>query len=944
MKFFQVLLVLTSHKRIIPARISFYIFSQMLLLKFLAAVCIVIGAGCARKAKAGNIIYVDCQIKSTQSSTYNPATRTCGSGTDTAYRTLDTAANGVLPGQTVMIRDGQYNQMLRPERSGRAENYICFKNFPDEQPVISGASLEPAIDITDRSYIIIEGLKISGVRRWLYAVRANHNIIRNNHFSKAIDPHGSSKTGLFFQQAMFNIIIGNTIEDCTQDSLTLIKSDRNLIVNNTFRKAKHTLWTIKGGNFNVIRNNYFHNELQKIGEVYDCHKAGFDHEFYEYDCTKHNLIEQNTFAYVPSSGNHSPYAGIQYAGQKGIIRNNLFYDTVGPGLSLTLYGKEATYNTGNRVYNNVFYGSDFAGVSLSQSKSYSFVDNILKNNILAGSNFVAHDTRWRWWTRELSGKPVQILTGRLDGFLCQNNNFFSKCEGSQYFITLGYRKALGRSQGPLSYLEVSYPGLFRDNIELNPLFVDEEKRDFHLKAESPMIDAGAFLTQTISDGSGMYLPVEDAGYLYDGYNIAGEVGDLIRLEGQDCVARVVNIDYEKNILELSQSLVWSKGQGVSLYYIGDRPDLGPFEFIPGGNHPPIAEFTVYYAFDDPLMINLDGSASCDLDGNIVKYSWDFGDGTRETNSLAKMSYTYAKPGEYTVSLRVFDKNQPELTGITMMSVSVGKPVLDVQVEDVEFGPITKTKSIELSNIGKGTLLYRISTSGPWLSVDKSSGNCTTEKDTILVNIDRADLKVGLYNGRLTIDAGTAGIQHIEVSMKVPKVREVNVISVGDKWRYGRGTVEPPATWNCVDFNDSYWRVGQSGIGYSTEVNYPTSLNDMKGYYRTVYMRRSFDISNIDSITSLELGMQYDDGFIAYLNGREIARSPSMGPAGAPTNFKKEALFPHDEEESEEIFSIEVKKGLLSENNNVLAIEFHNEYIKSSDACAVPRLIAKEICD
>ncbi len=943
MKFLQVLLVLPSRERIMLARISFYIFSQMLLLKFLAVACIVVGAGCARKAKAGSIIYVDCQIKSTRSSTYNPATRTCGSGTETAYRTLETAADTVLPGQTVIIRDGQYNQMLRPKRSGQADNYICFKNFPDEKPVISGTSLEPAIDITERSYIIIEGLKVSGVRRWLYAVRANHNIIRNNHFSKAIDPHGSSKTGLFFQQAMFNTIIGNTIEDCTQDSLALIKSDRNLIVNNTFGKAKHTLWTIKGGNFNVFRGNYFNNELQKIGEVCDCHNVGFNHEFYEYDCTKYNLIEQNTFAYVPSSGNHSPYAGIQYAGQKGIIRNNLFYDTVGPGLDLTLYGKEANYNSGNRIYNNVFYGTSFAGVNISSSQFF-FEDNILKNNIFAKSIFVANDKRWPWWTRELSGKPVQILAGRLKGFLCQNNNFFNTSKKSQYLITLGYRNSLVRIQRPLVILEESYPALFKDNIESDPFFVDEEKRDFHLKADSPMIDAGAFLTKTISNGSGIYLPVEDAGYLYDGYNIAGEVGDLIRLEGQDCVARIVNIDYEKNILELSQSLVWEKGQGVSLYYIGSRPDLGPFEFIPDGNRPPIAEFTVYPALDDPLMIDLDGSASCDLDGSIVKYSWDFGDGTGNPNGCAKLSHIYTNPGVYTVSLRVFDDSKSSLTGISLLTVSVGKPVLDVQVENMEFGQITKTKSIDLSNIGKGTLLYRISTSDSWLSVDKSSGKCTTQTRTIVVSVDRAGLEIGSYTGRLTVDAVAGGVCNIEVSMTVPKINEVKLISVGDEWRYGRGTIEPPATWNCANFDDSYWLVGPSGIGYSTEVSYPTSLNDMKGNYRTVYMRRPFRIDNPDSVVSLELGIRYDDGFIAYLNGREIARSPSMGPAGAPANFKKVSLFKHDEEKPEEIFHVDVKKGLLSENNNVLAIEFHNDYIGSSDACAVPWLTAKEVCD
>ena len=904
-----------------------------------------VGSACARKAKAGNIVYVDWKIKTAQSTTYDSASRTCGRGAKTAYRTLKRAAERANAGQTVLIRAGIYNKQLRPKNSGTANNYITFKNYPGETPTITGPKLQPAIDISDREYIIIEGLEITNVRRWLYAIRSHHNIIRENRFSKAIDPGGSSKTGIFFQQAMFNKVVNNTIEDSTLDNLTLIKSDRNRIEGNVFLKARHALWTVKGGNFNVIRNNYFHNELQKIGEVYDCHDVGFNHEFYEYDCTKHNLIENNTFAYTPSSGKHSPYSGIQYAGQNGIIRNNLFYDTVGPGLSMTLYGKEANYNTGNRVYSNVFYSSKFAGISLSPSKEFSFADNIFKNNILAKSVFVANDTRWQWYTKELSGKPVQLLAGRLDGFLCQNNNFFDKGKNVPYLITLGSRSPLIRDQRPLGGLQLSYAELFRDNIELDPLFVDEETRDFHLKADSPMIDAGAFLTRTLRNGSGLYLPVEDAGYFYDGYNIPGEAGDLIRLEGQECVARIMSIDYERNILKLTQSLVWEKGQGVSLYYIGSRPDLGVFEFIPGGNHPPIAGFTACPRTDAPLMVDIDGSASYDTDGNIAEYNWDLGDGTEIPNGDAKLSHTYTRPDIYTVTLRVTDDSKSQLTGIATLAVSVGQPVLDVQAEPLEFGPMAKTKSIDLRNTGEGTLVYRISTSAPWLSVDKSSGSCTTETHPIMVKVDRTDLKVGQYTGAVTIDTGAAGVYHIEVSMKVPKLSEVKLIGVGDKWCYFKGVAAPPANWTATDFEDSNWLEGPSGIGYSNgDVHYPTFLNDMLGNYLTVYMRRLFEISDIDSVLSLKLGMRYDDGFVAYLNGREIARSPSMGHAGAPTGFNKGPIFKHDEEDPEEFYYIEVKPGWLSTDKNVLAVEFHNEYIKSSDACAVPRLTAKMVSD
>lgn len=918
-----------------------FIFRRAYHSMFWAILCAVIGLGCERRVEARSVVYVDGQIKAAHSKTYDPALRTCGRGMETVYRTLKGAADSILPGQTLLIRAGQYTEALRPAQSGQAGNYICFKNFPDEEPVITGASLDPAIDISDRSYLIIEGLKITNVRRWFYGIRAHHNIIRNNHFSKAVHPSGSSKAGLFFQQAMYNTITGNTVEDSTQDNLSLIKSDRNLVENNTFRKAKHTLWTIKGGNFNVLRGNYFHNELQKIGEVYDCHGVGYDHEFYEYDCTKHNLIEKNRFAYTASSGNHSPYAGIQYAGQNGIIRNNLFYDTVGPALSLTLYGKEANYNTGNRIYHNVFYGTDFAGIDLSPSKVFAFKDNKILNNVFSKSIFVANDTRWPWWKNELAGKPVQMLVGRLNGFVCQNNSFFDKGRNAPYLVTLGHRGPLVRNQRPLRGVEYSQPELFRDNMELDPLFVNEERRDFHLKPDSQMIDAGMFLTRTTDSGSGRHLPVEDVGCFYDGYDIPGEKGDLIRLEGQEYVARIIDSDYKSNILELSQSLVWEKGQGVSLYYLGKRPDLGAYEFVPGGNRSPIADFSAYPQADAPFRIDLDASASTDPDGTIVEYNWDLGDGTTIPNGDARGSHAYMEPGTYTVTLEVADNSQSRRVGKATQIVRIGEPVLDVQPDSLDFGAKTEAQAVDLKNMGKGTLVYKILTSTPWLSIDKHSGYCA-ETQPIMVTVDRTGLKVGKYAGIVRIDAGSAGERHVEVSMEVPLLIEERLITVGDIWRYFKGVSAPPVKWNTLDFDDSNWLQGPSGIGYSNDVTYATILRDMMGKYTSFYMRRLFILSDADSMVNLQLGIQYDDGFIAYLNGHEVARSASMGPAGAATVYGKAPLSKHDEEAPEEIYDIEVKPGWLFSGENVLAVELYNYNARSSDACAVPRLVGSVI--
>lgn len=914
------------------------------LLVFMVVAVVLAGGKSAREGQDSDLIYVDYRIKVARSRTYDPTNRTCGRGTAIVHRTLKGAANAAVAGKTVLIRAGTYSEQLRPANSGKPGKYITFKNYKGEKVTITGQALRPAINISKRSYIVIKGLDITNVRRWLHAVQSHHNVITGNRFSKAMDPGGSSKTGLFFQQATYNRITGNTIEDSTQDNLSLIRSDRNIVENNVFRRARHVLWVIKGGSFNVLRDNFFHNEWQKIGEVYDCHDVGFNREFFVYNCTKRNLIERNRFAYTPSSGNRSPYAGIQYAGQDGIIRNNLFYDTVGPALSMTLYGKEANFNTGNRVYNNVFHKTDFAGINLSGSKNFSFSGNVIKNNILSGSRFVANDRRWKWWTRELAGKPVQVLCGRLDGFVFQNNNVFSPGRHTNYLIALGFRSPLVKVQRSLTKLQAAHPRFFVDNTQYDPAFVDAKKHDFRLQRTSRLIDRGAFLTRTTRKGSGDLMPVADAAWFYDGYDIPGEKGDLIQLEGQRYTARVIDIDYEKNVLSLSQSLTWRKGQGVGLRYQGRRPDIGAHEFIPGGNRPPVAAFTGIPRSNAPLTVDFDASASDDADGKLVRYDWDFGDGKAAANGSVRLSHTYAKQGSYTVSLKVTDDGKLAFTGVAMQTVSVGRPVLRVETKALDFGRVRTASPFTLSNSGQGTLVFRVRTSAAWLSADRTYGTCTIGKKAIILRVIRHGMRAGRYTATVTIDAGAGGRHRIAVTVKVPVTSQTKLVKVGDKWRYWKVTDKPPRRWKDLKFNDARWLEGPSGIGFSRDVAYATTLNDMRGNYIAVFMRRRFQIKDASLVVQLRLGIKYDDGFAAYINGREVARSDSMGTLGTRFRPRQELLSEHDEKDPEEIYTIKLGGGLLLSGDNILAIEFRNAWIKNADACAVPRLEASVMSD
>ena len=66
--------------------------------------------------------------------------------------------------------------------------------------------------------------------------------------------------------------------------------------------------------------------------------------------------------------------------------------------------------------------------------------------------------------------------------------------------------------------------------------------------------------------------------------------------------------------------------------------------------PPTASFTVSVDF---LAVSVNGGSSSDLDGTIVSYSWDWGDGSMAGSGVTA-SHTYAAEGTYRITLTVTD--------------------------------------------------------------------------------------------------------------------------------------------------------------------------------------------------------------------------------------------------------------------------------------------------
>lgn len=157
------------------------------------------------------------------------------------------------------------------------------------------------------------------------------------------------------------------------------------------------------------------------------------------------------------------------------------------------------------------------------------------------------------------------------------------------------------------------------------------------------------------------------------------------------------------------------------------------------------------------------------------------------------------------------------------------------------------------------------------------------------------------------------------------------------WRYYIAQAAPPANWAAFGFNDAGWSQGQGGFGFGDNddvTNVPTNTP-------TVYIRHTFTIADTALVFDGVLHMDYDDGFVAYLNGTEIARSNNMTgnpPAhGAYTTFTREALMYGGGNPEAFVLDQVLFKSLLRPGNNTLAIQIHNSDPNSSDLSSRPFL-------
>ena len=132
--------------------------------------------------------------------------------------------------------------------------------------------------------------------------------------------------------------------------------------------------------------------------------------------------------------------------------------------------------------------------------------------------------------------------------------------------------------------------------------------------------------------------------------------------------------------------------------------------------------------------------------------------------------------------------------------------------------------------------------------------------------------------------------------------------------------------------------GESPDGYTGQFESDLGA-DMFEDNASVYLRVPFQVDDLAAFNALNLDIQYDDGFVAYINGTEVARRNAPGDEGIPLPYDAAATDPVSDALAVQFESIDVSTGLseLKLGENILAIQGLNADAGNPDFLLNPTL-------
>ena len=390
------------------------------------------------------------------------------------FKTIQEAANIVSPGDVVTILPGTYAERVQVKRSGSPNKAILFQAQGDV--VMQGFTVKA-------DFISIKGFEITDTPDddengiGIY-VTGSFCDIENNyiHYATRGGITLSANQGHDFGSRSC-IVRNNRLYQNSQNGIQIFGRDHLIEGNEIWGSIQyHPKWAnppSKGldadgirffGSGHIIRNNYIHDILYGIPENKDPHIDCFQTWGNEqYEAASNVLIERNRCDNAQAQSPVESGSGLMIQDSTGglIIRNNLINAFVNVYLArdkdITIINNTFTSDT---KLNKSFYPS---GISVSKS-----TDIFVENNIFYN-------------------QPGEIIGVEKGGFFFSGKNIIFRADGEPLYHGNNYDHT-------------------NDLWNIDPLFIDPAGNNYHLKANSPAIEAGYALTNISDDYDGNPRP------------------------------------------------------------------------------------------------------------------------------------------------------------------------------------------------------------------------------------------------------------------------------------------------------------------------------------------------------------------------------------------------------------------------------------------------------
>ena len=204
-----------------------------------------------------------CETPAPEGALYvSPAGDDANPGTeDQPMAGIAAAVSRAQPGQTVLLREGEYRQTVTiSAKSGTADGYITLRSYPGEQATIVSDVSENAISLRQgSSYINIACLELAGPTQRQEAVPSSPSLMRDRKLAGQSRPDqipqnygagvdiGDQADTRNGQISHHIRVIGNRVHDYAEMGISAVEADHITIVGNvSYRNAKYSCYSGSG--------------------------------------------------------------------------------------------------------------------------------------------------------------------------------------------------------------------------------------------------------------------------------------------------------------------------------------------------------------------------------------------------------------------------------------------------------------------------------------------------------------------------------------------------------------------------------------------------------------------------------------------------------------------------------------------------------------------------